>query len=99
MDIIPDCDLKVNRISADFYFKIKIAEIYSCDSSKNRTSRKRRLCSVIPYFLVYCGAKIEGGSIRNGLDFPAEESYNPNAPGNRGKTPRIHGSVAIRPHV
>ena len=41
------------------------------------------------YFFVYCGAKIEGRIIRNGLDFPAEESYNPNAPGERGKTPLL----------
>jgi len=46
-----------------------------------------------PYFFVYCAAKNEGGTIRNGLDFPVEESYNPNALGDRGKTPRIHGSV------
>ena len=36
-----------------------------------------------PYFFVYCGAKNEGGTIRNGLDFPVEESYNLSAPGER----------------
>lgn len=93
MDIIPYCDLKVNRISADFYSKVKIAEIHSCDSSKNRTLRKRRLCSVIPYFFVYCDAESERRNIQNGLDYLAEERYNPNAPGDRGRTPRIHGSI------
>ena len=83
MDIIPYCDLKVNRISADFYSEVKIAEIHSCDSSKNRTLRKRRLCSVIPYFFVYCDAESERRNIQNGLDYLAEESYNPNAPGER----------------
>ena len=47
---------------------------------------------MIPYFFVYCGAKNEGGTIRNGLDFPVEESYNPNAPGDRGKTPHSTGA-------
>lgn len=83
MDIIPYCDLKVNRISADFYSEAKIAEIHSCDSSKNRTLRKRRLCSVIPYFFVYCDAESERRNIQNGLDYLAEERYNPNAPGGR----------------
>ena len=83
MDIIPYCDLKVNRISADFYSELKIAEIHSCDSSKNRTLRKRRLCSVIPYFFVYCDAESERRNIQNGLDYLAEERYNPDAPGGR----------------
>ena len=36
-----------------------------------------------PYFFVYSYAEIEGRNFRNRLDFPAEESYNPNAPGER----------------
>ena len=63
--------------------KAKIAEIHSCDSSKNRTLRKRRLCSVIPYFFVYCDAESERRNIQNSLDYLAEERYNPNAPGGR----------------
>lgn len=35
------------------------------------------------YFFVYSYAEIEGRNFRNRLDFPAEESYNPNAPGER----------------
>ena len=38
---------------------------------------------MIPHFFVYCDAENERGTIQNGLDFPAEESYNPNAPGER----------------
>ena len=92
MDIIPYCDLKVNRISADFYSKVKIAEIHSCDSSKNRTLRKRRLCSVIPYFFVYCDAESERRNIQNGLDYLAEERYNPNAPGGTANLPQSMGA-------
>ncbi len=36
-----------------------------------------------PYFFVYSYAEIEGRNFRNRLDFPAEKSYNPNAPGER----------------
>ena len=38
---------------------------------------------MIPYFFVYCDAESERRNIQNGLDYLAEERYNPNAPGGR----------------
>lgn len=66
--IIAKTALEVNRFAADYYFGTKVAELLAC-------------CT--PYFFVYCAAKTVCRKMLNGLDFPVEESYNPNAPGER----------------
>jgi hypothetical protein len=67
--IIAEGSPKVNRIAADFYRIVKAAAI--------------RLPPLPSYFFVYCVAKTVCRKTFNGLDFPLDQSYNPNAPGGR----------------